>query len=391
MKNPFISLVIILLFIVSPFVQSDTSDETQPDLFFYLPPIISQIAFYLRWVLVVILSINTILNFNKFRINFTFVNKSFFLFYLFPLMYALVTFTDLTRYLFILIFVFLVPISISIEYNKYSSFFNKWFTFSIIFLLAISYLVSFNSITSQVRFQGVFSNSNSYSISACFWLTILLVEKGKIKFNLLKKVLTLFLLISIFLSGSRIALLFSVFIILFHFISDIKNLLKIVIAFIIISYFAINNLNLDFVLDRFLNVANSAEESGRKEIWDSAFSYIQYNKMGYGMNAPDELLKTGNVHNCYIRFLITMGYPFTIAMMIIYFILICKLLFVKKIRIPKALIGFFIAYAFANSGEDYFAGLGSSMFIYILILIGITSSFIVLNQTNNGFKLNTNL
>jgi hypothetical protein len=97
------------------------------------------------------------------------------------------------------------------------------------------------------------------------------------------------------------------------------------------------------------------------------------NPLGYGMNAPLELIDTGNIHNCYVRFLLTMGYPFTILTLLCLLILI--LFVAKDKKVPKPLVGFLFGYILANYGEDFFVGVGSSMFIYVVMTIGLISFY----------------
>jgi hypothetical protein len=99
MKSKFINFIVLLLFIVAPFIQSDTSDESQPDVLLSLPPIISTISFYLRWVIIGVLVLYFFLNKNKLAQYFTKYNFLFALFYFFPMLFAGATLTTFRLWL----------------------------------------------------------------------------------------------------------------------------------------------------------------------------------------------------------------------------------------------------------------------------------------------------
>ena len=202
------------------------------------------------------------------------------------------------------------------------------------------------------------------------------MRKLKVKMrSLIKKVFRIVALfiINSFLSTTR-------FFSLKRFLLNISGIkigkdTKVVGSILIVSMLSILSsfTNLDFILNRFNNISQSAKESGRKEIWDKAFQVNKMNPLGNGMNAPLELIDTGNIHNCYVRFLLTMGYPFTILTLLCLLILI--LFVAKDKKVPKPLVGFLFGYILANYGEDFFVGVGSSMFIYVVMTIGLISFY----------------
>lgn len=106
------------------------------------------------------------------------------------------------------------------------------------------------------------------------------------------------------------------------------------------------------------------------------------NKWGYGMNSPIELLGTGNIHNCYVRYFFTMGIFFGCLTLLFYIIFVCSVYFKKNI--PSSLVGFLIAFAFANYGEDFFVGVGSSIFICFNIVLGLIFYF---QQKNKKYEV----
>lgn len=370
MKSKFISFIVLLLFIIAPFIQSDTSDESQPDVLLSLPPIISTISFYLRWIIIGVLVMYFFLNKNKVADYFTKYNLFFALFYFFPMLYAAVSLTDFPRYISLFLLSLILPIVFTSQFQEKHFFFNhKNLQKVILVFIVISIIVSFRTLASGFRFQGILGNANMYGISAVFWLSLIqLNQKSK-----LSLALTIILFITIVLSGSRGSLVAGIVVIFFaytkHFVKLFFGSIAVVSSFAILSSY----LDLEFIFGRLESISNSSSDSGRQDIWDVAFKYISLNPMGNGMNAPLELVDTGNIHNCYVRFLLTMGYPFTILTLLCLFLLIVFV--VKDKKVPKPLVGFLFGYLLANYGEDFFVGVGSSMFIYVIMTIGLISFY----------------
>jgi hypothetical protein len=370
MKNKFISFIVLLLFIIAPFIQSNTSDESQPDVLLNLPPIISVVAFYARWGIFIILALYLLITKQKISKYVTKYNVLFALFYLVPFLYSLVTFTDVGRYTSLFLLSIILPVAFTSQFQENKGYLNLDNFEKIVYLfVATSIVVSFNTTIFGLRFQGILGNANMYGISAVFWLALIQLCK-KTKLNL---ILTIIIFITIILSGSRGSFLACIVVIFFSYATYIKKLLigsvLAIIGFASISRFV----NLEFIYGRFEGISNSASESGRQGLWDLAFRYIDKNPLGNGMNAPLELIKSGNIHNCYVRFLLTMGYPFTIVTLCFFFILV--ILAVKDKKIPRPLSGFLLGYAIANFGEDFFVGVGSSMFVYVIMAIGLLSYY----------------
>jgi O-antigen ligase len=209
-----------------------------------------------------------------------------------------------------------------------------------------------------------------YGISAAFWLALLQLNSNKSYWNL---TLSGILLLTIILSGSRGAFVAGFLVMLFSYLSHARKIIIGTVIFLGLLYTASFYLNFDYLLGRFTTIADSASSSGRLEIWDLAFQYIDTSLWGQGMDAPLELLNTGNVHNSYIRYLLTMGYVYGSLAIAIFVLLLFAVLMDRKI--PRALVGFFIGYALACYGEDFFVGVGSSIFIYMMILIGLINYY----------------
>jgi hypothetical protein len=245
------------------------------------------------------------------------------------------------------------------------------------FTFLISIFASYKAILVGYRFQGVLCNANTYGITATFWITILLIRSKNIGLSNKDVLLAFLIFITIILSGSRSSVIASLLILLYTFSNNLKLITGfafcIFLLVLSIDYFT----SLDFIFSRFENLSNSAVESGRAEIWKNAFSYISLNYNGYGMDAPFLLLGTGNVHNCYIRFLLTMGFFFSIVTIFFYLRLLLILFFKKVEVLPRSLKAFMLAFALSNYAEDFFVGLGSSMLIYLAIIIGFISYFFI--------------
>lgn len=375
MKNKIISFLVLVLFIIAPFIQSDTSDESQPDIILSIPPFVSIIAFYGRWFIIGILVMYFIFSSDKIKKYITKYNVLFTLFYVVQFLYAMTTQTDVVRYLSLAILAFILPIVITSQVDS-KKYFVKPTNFQkvVFFFTILSIIVSGIVVLSGLRFQGILGNANMYGISAVFWLTLIQLS-SKTKFNL---ILSVVIFITILLSGSRGALVAGFVVILFSYLKYFKQLL-IGASIMSLLIFGLSKLiDLSFIFGRFEDVGNSAAASGRQLIWDNAFNYINVNPLGYGMNAPLELINTGNIHNCYIRFLLTMGYPFTIFSLIFFFAIIVIAFYDKKA--PKPIVGFLIGYALANYGEDFFVGIGSSMFIYVIFAIGLLSYYTIFSK-----------
>lgn len=368
MKNRYISLLILVLFLIAPFIQSDTSDESQSTMLLSVPPIISIISFYARWIIFIILLLYFLLSTNALTQYITKYNLLFLLFYIFPLLYALFTLTDVFRYFSLAVLAFVLPIVITSQIEEEKGFLKmNNFQKIILLFIILSIVVSGTAVISGLRFQGILGNPNMYGISAVFWLALIQLCQ-KTKLNL---ILTVVIFITILLSGSRGSLVAGLVVILFAYSQYLKKLLAGLVIITILITVLSNYIDLGFIFDRFGDISNSAGDSGRQPIWDKAFQFINLNPFGYGMNAPLELIGTGNVHNAYIRFLLTMGYPMTIITLACFFLLLWVA--VKDKMTPKPLVGFLFGYALANYGEDFFVGVGSSMFIYVVLTIGMLS------------------
>src|SRR5690606_26599131 len=120
----------------------------------------------------------------------------------------------------------------------------------------------------------------------------------------------------------------------------------------------------------------SAADSGRQEIWDRATYMINNNLLwGNGMNANYEIASAGNMHNVYIRFLLNMGLVFTVLSLLMYLMSMIAAVISQR-YVPLLLPGYLFVYALMNVGEDFFVGLGSSAFIYMLFIYGFINYYL---------------
>jgi hypothetical protein len=376
--NKFIGFLILALFAIAPFIQSDTSDESQSELLRSIPPAISLVTSYLRWIIMFVLVGYCLYAFKSIKHYFTKINFFYALFYLIPLLYALVTLKDVNRYVSLFTLSSVLPVVIASQFVESEGLFTiKKFKIVIVICLVLSFIVSFNAILAGLRFQGILANPNMYGITAVFWLAIIQLSSKKNKYDL---ILSSLILITIILSGSRGSLLAALTLTAFSYVYHVKKIIIGLVVFSILLYVTSLFLDLNFLLKRFEGIADSAETSGRAEIWGRAFRLIELNPFGNGMDAPLELLNTGNVHNSYVRYIFTMGYFFGISTILIFITLIWFA--IKNNRIPRPLVGFLLGFALACYGEDFFIGLGSSIFVYLLITIGLINYYDVKRSLN---------
>lgn len=371
-------LLVIALFAVAPFVMS-VSDSEMTELLSArtLPPAVSTVASLVRWAilgLLVGLSLLYLNVKNDFKISAPVYLLS--LFYLIQFVYAVVDGTDYVRFLSLSVLGLLVPPAIGHAIRQNGRIL-KTFVYWIAFFLFLSVLLNGHLVLSGQRFFGFVDNANAYGISTVFWLVILLLVK---QFQPFSKMLFYILAGAIFLtmlfSGSRNAMVGVVLIFTLQYYNRFRSLagsaIMLLLLFTVVSYF----IDLSFVTERFENLSSAAADSGREEVWEHAYFAINNNFWwGNGMDANEVIGRTGNMHNCYLRFVLNMGVVFTALTMLMYLLSILSTL-VKKHKVPLILPGYLIIYALMNVGEDYFVGLGSSAFIYMLFIYGFINYYL---------------
>ena len=364
-----------LLFLITPFVMSTADEDTAMLLnASYLPSFVPTITSALRWGIMGILLVVFFYNFQKGQIRLS--NSVFFLilFYALQLAYALVDGEDYSRFFALTALSFVVPPVLGLVIQK--KILLKFFAYCILFFLFISYVLNGHMILSGQRFIGFMTNANTMGISTVFWLVILLIarkaEAIRTKFFI---VMLCLVLITMFVTGSRNAFV-GIFLILFIYYLKHRTKLITVFAAIIPVFFALSLfIDISFLTDRFINVSNAVEDSGRREVWENATFMIDTNLWwGNGM-ANEEILRMGNMHNVYIRFLLNMGLIFTVLSLVMYMLSIVTVVSSKRF-VPLLLPGYLFVYALMNLGEDFFVGLGSSAFIYMLFIYGFINYYL---------------
>lgn len=377
-KISYIGWLYLILFSVTPFLLS-VSDIDKANLVHMnkLPTFISIISSYVRWIVFGLVTLFAVVKFKEllYRINNIFL--FLFFFYFMQLVYAVISNTDILRYFSLSVLVISLPFSAYYAIKENGIKILLYSKYIVSFCVIISILLNISMVAEGFRFQGFLNNSNLYGFTAVFWVVILLLSasQNNIFFNFIIVVTV----ITILLSGSRNAMLCCVIVMLFHFGGNIKRLIFPLILFLSLLFITTLYIDIpDFIIKRLFNVFDAVSDSGRYEIWERAFYYIERNLFwGNGMYANELLVDTGNMHNCYIRYLLNMGLVFFFISFSFYVFYIIKIILNIKTT-DRVLIGFIIAYTFANIGEDFFVGVGSSVFIYFCIIVG----FITFDLTN---------
>lgn len=385
------SVILIILFSITPFIQSATDVGIAKRLSInLLPPEISSFAGNLRWIIYALL---ILIFLNKIQKYFTKVEHAYLMvsaFYLVQLVYAFGTQTDLFRYVGLFILSIVLPFFIYLTFSNENTFLLIKYLRIITYLLIVgSVIINIQMIFNGYRFQGFSNNPNLYGVTAIFWLSILLIPSNGSHTRILNlnNTFIVILLITIFLSGSRNALVGVFIVLIFQYRSNLKKSVFPLIVFGGLGYYLSGIENLNFIVDRYLNISNAIGDTGRNIAWEKAMNNINQTLLwGNDMNAPLRILNTGNVHNCYLRFLLSMGLIFTIFSFVFYGRYIRIILSRKYRVVPPSLIAFIVAFTIMNFGEDFFVGMGSSVIIYFFMIIGLISFYISdsLNSNNNG-------
>ena len=296
-------------------------------------------------------------------------------------MYAIASKSDIIRYLGLSIISFSLPVVLGYFLIRSKINILQTIRYIIYLQIILNLIVGMNSLFMGYRFQGVINNPNLFGLIALFWLTILMLPTDSSKkHTVLNYLFVFFNIITIIASGSRASFV-GLIIISFAFLSTNKinrNLIIIILfftGFIITTYF----IDIPFIY-RLEKIGLEDVDSGRRIYWDTAVFYIKNNLwFGYGMDAPMKLVDTGNIHNCYLRYLLMIGLFFTIISFLFYFLFIIQIWRTRK-NVPSVLIGFILAFTVMNFAEDYYVGIGSSAFLSFLVIVGFVIYY--LNQPN---------
>ena len=376
----FSDFILLTIFIILPFLMGDLNLESAELLHITpLPSFVTKAASTIRWILFVFITIYVFF-------HITHITKAkgvqiiymLCFFYVIQFIYALASNSDIFRYLGLTIISFSLPLAIGKFY--YISRCNILEKIKLItyFLLVLNILFGFNSLNYNMRFQGFVNNPNTYGIIALFWLTILLLPTYNTskKKNIINNLFVFICIFTIIATGSRAAFI-GVIIILFSFfyMKGFKTTLLLVSLILIGLMIMSNFIDLPY-LDRLGNIGLNNVDEARKDLWETSMYHIKNNLwFGNGMDAPIKLINTGNIHNCYLRYLLTMGLFFTLLSFLFYFIFFMKILRSLK-KVPNVLIGFVFAYTVMNIVEDYYMGIGSSAFLSFLIIVGFIITYI---------------
>ncbi|MDD4515971.1 O-antigen ligase family protein [Massilibacteroides sp.] len=370
---------IILLFAIAPFVMAfDNMDRAELLSARILPSFIHSIANIIRWGLFFFMIMFSLYKITKKNRLFTITKPVFLLsvFYFVQFLYAIIDGTDYLRFFLMSLLSLLIPPFIGYALHK-SVNVLRTFAYIILFFIVLSLIMNGHLLLSGYRFYGFMNNPNMYGISTVFWIVVLLLSQ---KFNQLNSkfysLLFSFLILTMIFTGSRNAMVGLILILLFNSYQNVTKLMY-AISFVFLLLFVVSYfVDLSFIFDRLFNIANAVQDSGRTAIWQRASHAINTNLWwGNGLDANYSIADTGNMHNCYIRFLLNMGVFFTVVSLLFYFGSIISVL-IKRRSVPLLLGAFLLTFALMNIGEDYFIGLGSSIFIYILFIYGFINYFL---------------
>lgn len=373
-----VQILVTALFAVAPFVMTISESEmTELISARTLPPFVSTVASVLRWALFVIMAGLSLLYLSSkpgFRISTPVYLLS--LFYFIQFFYAAADGTDYFRFIALTIFSLLLPPIIGYAMGQNARI-VKNFIYWIAFFLILSVGLNGHLVLSGQRFFGFLNNANAYGISTVFWLVILLLAK---QYKLLNRKLFYIIggaiFLTMLLSGSRNALVGVLLIFILQFYNKLGSvgggIIMLTLLLIAASYF----FDLSFVLGRYENLSGAVADSGREELWELAYFAMDHNFWwGNGMDANMVIVGTGNMHNVYIRFLLNMGIVFTVISLLMYLLSVVASVTAKQ-KVPLILAGYLLVYALMNVGEDYFVGLGSSAFIYMLFIYGFINYYL---------------
>jgi O-antigen ligase len=385
-KNRGLTSAVVLLFLVTPFVMSFDSSEVAELLSAKtLPTIVGDIASVIRWLLLLVLTLASI-TFISYRGSKISAPVFFMvLFYFAQFLYAMFDGNDYFRFFLLTILCLFIPPIIG-EIFKRDRQILSYFSWIILFFLLLSLFLNGSLILSGLRFFGFLGNPNTYGISCVFWLLVLfLAEREKLIGTKLLYLLATLIVTTVFFSGSRNGSFGVLLLLLIHFITDLKKILFFTILFCTLLFVLQFFLDLNFFLDRFSNLSGAAEDSGRQSIWDNASFMISQNPWwGNGMEATLQITGSGNMHNVYLRFILNMGVIFTVFVFLMYLMMLISTV-AKRNTVSLILPGYLLIYALMNLGEDFFVGVGSAAFVYMLFVFGFINYYYFKDDTRRQF------
>lgn len=368
------------LFFVIPFVQTATISRFREfsDVS-VLPDFVVTLAGTFRWVFIVTAFFFVVFSLKKIPGKLFFFIYIIF-FYLVQFLYSLVSFSELAVYTVLLVESVTIPVFVFFVLKDYGIRY-RLLLHIILFFILISIYLNFGTSSLGFRFIGFLNNPNLYGIIALFWLSILLISSyDTSRFErIIRQVLIILCIATIILTQSRNALIGLFVILIFTYFRDWTKWGLFICIFVFVIFFFNSFLSIYFDIDRLLDFEGAAFNSGRANFWENAIKYIRLDPLwGYGMDACEKLLNTGNVHNNYLRYLFTMGTVFSSVIFVSLYLFVVGLLRNRN-DFPGSLLGFIISFIIANYGEDYFVGPGSASLVVFFISIGICMYYIERN------------
>ncbi|MGL1028209.1 O-antigen ligase family protein [Vibrio vulnificus] len=338
------------------------------------PPYLST---FFSWLLYLVYMLFLFFSINKlkriFDRNLTIRIFPLFLSYCILLVFAIASFSDVSRYVLLTMMVIIVPSAVYFLLNTENEYIEAIKKYSV-FYVVFSFVFVVLNYNPGMRSTGMLGNPNIFSATLLFHLAFLLEYSNRIRRIRYNYVIITIITSMIFMSGSRSALLVAFLILLPSLLKNKLNF-SIICAFMLASLFYFGGNELEFLTSRFSIDAyeNVASQSGRRVIWESAVYYIKQDYLvGWGMDSPQKLLDTGNVHSSYYRIMLMIGIPLSILSFIS---MSAFLLFITFSRNISELNIFIVSFFILSLGEDFLVGIGSAMFYYFIISIPLLLKF----------------
>ncbi|EIZ1007322.1 O-antigen ligase family protein [Vibrio vulnificus] len=287
--------------------------------------------------------------------------------------FSIASFSDVSRYALLAIMIVIVPSVVYFLLNRedeYVKIIKKYSMFYVLFSF-VFVVLNYNP---GMRSTGMLGNPNIFSATLLFHLAFLLEYSNRIRIIRYNYVIITIITAMIFMSGSRSALLVALLILLPSLLKN-KFHFSIIITFILVLLFYFGSNELEFLISRFSidSYENVASQSGRSAIWERAVYYIKQDYLvGWGMDSPQKLLDTGNVHSSYYRIMLMIGIPLSILSFAFMFSFV---LFISFSRNISELNIFIVSFFLLSLGEDFLVGIGSAMFYYFIISIPLLLKF----------------
>lgn len=334
--------------------------------------LISQTTLYLFYICSIFIMVSLS---RKKGVILTRINRFFLLSYIVVFIMSLVQFEDISRYFLLVVIFYAIPF---IVYEVYESgkfeYLNSSIGFCSRFYILASFIICIINYNPALRFNGLVGNPNIFSATIFSCLVIHLFSeyiKGKKK-NSTIDIITIFSLIMIIFSGSRSAMLAIIFLLLLQVKSIKSGFLIILVSSVVI--FCIEQYSSGFVTQRFNSIGDgyiaASEASGRSEIWLKAIHLIEKEPLtGAGMSGALEAIGSNNIHNSYLRVLVTTGVPLG-GLAILFFLLGTTNIVFSNV--PNEIKAYFLMVLVFFSGEDFIVGIGSAFIFYLVLILSMT-------------------